>query len=62
MDVTAGSHFGWFWKWSVATNRNCTAHAGPCWHLSAAHHGAVVISKVNHGGGGSGRSQIVSPG
>jgi hypothetical protein len=25
MDVTAGSHFGWFWKWSVATNRNTSA-------------------------------------
>jgi hypothetical protein len=22
MEVTAGSHLGWFWKWSVATNRN----------------------------------------
>jgi hypothetical protein len=22
MEVTAGSHLGWFWKCSVATNRN----------------------------------------
>ena len=25
MAVTAGSHLGWFWKWSVATNRNTSA-------------------------------------
>jgi hypothetical protein len=25
MEVTAGSHLGWFWKWSVATNRNTSA-------------------------------------
>ena len=25
MEVTAESHLGWFWKWSVATNRNTSA-------------------------------------
>ena len=25
MAVTAGSHLGWFWKWSVATSRNTSA-------------------------------------
>src|SRR5215211_2969166 len=25
MEVTAGSHLGWFWKWSVATNWNTWA-------------------------------------
>jgi hypothetical protein len=25
MAVTAGSHLGWFWKWSVAMNRNTSA-------------------------------------
>jgi hypothetical protein len=25
MEVIAGSHLGWLWKWSVATNRNTSA-------------------------------------